>query len=235
MPVRVIISQRRVPLCPFALTALVSDALRVAGYASCDVGVLVSSDARLARLNADYRGRRGATDVLSFAAQSWSAPEVLCAAAAGGSGGWGGAASPQLSSTTADGGGGGSTPLPLVGGDASVCGRSGGSSSGRGSGCDLGDVFLSAQYAHRWAARHGVNPDAHLATLLVHGLVHLLGYDHETDADAERMEAREAGILRALHNDALAARKPWPAPLHRQTGSGGVEVAVVEAAPPTLQ
>ncbi|WP_082668527.1 rRNA maturation RNase YbeY, partial [Tepidimonas taiwanensis] len=38
----------------------------------------------------------------------------------------------------------------------------------------------------------------HLAHLVVHGFLHLLGYDHETDAEAEVMEGREREILHAL-------------------------------------
>ena len=43
--------------------------------------------------------------------------------------------------------------------------------------------------------QQGKAPQAHWAHMVVHGVLHLLGYDHENDRDAERMEAREAGIL----------------------------------------
>jgi probable rRNA maturation factor len=39
---------------------------------------------------------------------------------------------------------------------------------------------------------------AHYAHLVIHGMLHLQGYDHERDGDAARMEAREAALLRAL-------------------------------------
>ena len=41
-------------------------------------------------------------------------------------------------------------------------------------------------------------PTAHWAHMVVHGVLHLLGYDHENDRDAARMEAREAKILAQL-------------------------------------
>ena len=44
----------------------------------------------------------------------------------------------------------------------------------------------------------GIGPKDHLCHLVVHGVLHLCGYDHENDADAERMEGREIEILRAL-------------------------------------
>ena len=43
--------------------------------------------------------------------------------------------------------------------------------------------------------------EAHAAHLVVHGFLHLLGYDHENDADASRMELREGEILRSIGID----------------------------------
>ena len=51
----------------------------------------------------------------------------------------------------------------------------------------------------RGAGAAGKTPADHVAHLVVHGTLHLLGYDHETgDADAERMEALERRILAKL-------------------------------------
>ncbi len=63
----------------------------------------------------------------------------------------------------------------------------------------LGDVVLARQTIWREArAQHKVPAD-HVVHLVVHGTLHLLGYDHETsDADAERMEALERRILAKL-------------------------------------
>lgn len=60
---------------------------------------------------------------------------------------------------------------------------------------NLGDIFISAPYVSAWCARHGADPVERLELLLVHGLTHLLGYDHVADADHVAMQAREEGIL----------------------------------------
>lgn len=60
----------------------------------------------------------------------------------------------------------------------------------------LGDVLLCPAEIARRAPDHEVSPDEHLRRLLVHGLLHILGYDHETDADADAMESEERNLLR---------------------------------------
>jgi len=63
----------------------------------------------------------------------------------------------------------------------------------------LGDVVLARQTVWREARAQKKAPTDHLAHLVVHGTLHLLGYDHETsDADAERMEALERRVLAKL-------------------------------------
>jgi probable rRNA maturation factor len=63
----------------------------------------------------------------------------------------------------------------------------------------LGDVVLARQTVWREAKSQGKTPADHVAHLVVHGTLHLMGYDHETsDADAERMEALERRILRRI-------------------------------------
>ncbi len=63
----------------------------------------------------------------------------------------------------------------------------------------LGDVVLARQTVWREAKSQGKTPADHLAHLVVHGTLHLLGYDHETsEAEAERMEALERRILGKL-------------------------------------
>ena len=59
----------------------------------------------------------------------------------------------------------------------------------------LGDIVLAFETVKKEAALEEKPFDHHLSHLLVHGLLHLLGYDHENDRDAERMESKEAGIL----------------------------------------
>lgn len=62
-----------------------------------------------------------------------------------------------------------------------------------------GDLVVCLPVVEREAAEQGKPLAAHLAHLIVHGLLHLQGYDHETgQRDAERMEAREREILARL-------------------------------------
>jgi probable rRNA maturation factor len=62
----------------------------------------------------------------------------------------------------------------------------------------LGDVVLAAETVAGEAARRGISPLHHLQHLVVHGLLHLLGFEHDTDAEAEDMEQVETEILAAL-------------------------------------
>jgi probable rRNA maturation factor len=63
----------------------------------------------------------------------------------------------------------------------------------------LGDVVLARQTVWREARSQGKTAADHVAHLVVHGTLHLMGYDHETsEADAERMEALERRILARL-------------------------------------
>ncbi len=59
----------------------------------------------------------------------------------------------------------------------------------------LGDVVVCPTVALRQAVEHGVTPDDELALLVVHGILHLLDYDHAEPADAERMRGREQSLL----------------------------------------
>jgi probable rRNA maturation factor len=67
----------------------------------------------------------------------------------------------------------------------------------------LGDIVVSLQRAEAQARDYGHSRARELGFLLVHGLLHLLGYDHETPVEAATMEARQADILHALglHRD----------------------------------
>jgi probable rRNA maturation factor len=58
-----------------------------------------------------------------------------------------------------------------------------------------GDIVICVPVAAREAAAQGIAPLAHLAHLVVHGVLHLQGYDHERDDDAAKMEMRESQIL----------------------------------------
>lgn len=71
----------------------------------------------------------------------------------------------------------------------------------------LGDIALAFGVCGREAAEQGKPLAHHLQHLTAHGVLHLLGYDHQTDAEAESMEARERAILAGLGvPDPYAAR-----------------------------
>jgi probable rRNA maturation factor len=82
-----------------------------------------------------------------------------------------------------------------------------GSHRGSARGNHLGDLVLAYETVKREARRDGKSFDHHLAHLAVHGFLHLLGYDHESDTQARRMESAERAILRDL-----AVPDPYCAP-----------------------
>ncbi len=120
-----------------------------------EVALLATDDARILRLNADFRAKESATNVLSWPA------EDLSADAPGG----------QPAAPEAD--------FP-------------------GEPVFLGDVALAWETCAREAAEAGKPVEAHVCHLVVHGLLHLLGYDHISDEDADLMERIEIEILGKL-------------------------------------
>lgn len=119
--------------------------------ATWEVAVLGCDDARIAALNADFRGKPRATNVLS-----WPSEERAAASEGG---------QPDAPDPTDP---------------------------------ELGDIAIAFDTCIREAEEQGKPFDAHVTHLLVHATLHLLGYDHETDGDAARMEALEVDILGAL-------------------------------------
>ena len=68
----------------------------------------------------------------------------------------------------------------------------------RPSGRPLGDLVICAQVVRSEAREQRKPLQAHWAHLVVHGALHLIGYDHEREAEAKRMERREIAVLRRL-------------------------------------
>lgn len=62
----------------------------------------------------------------------------------------------------------------------------------------LGDLLVCAPVVAREAEEQGKEASAHWCHMLVHGMLHLLGHDHETEAEAKTMEALEIRILAGL-------------------------------------
>jgi probable rRNA maturation factor len=72
----------------------------------------------------------------------------------------------------------------------------------------IGDIALAYGVCAYEASLQGKSLEHHLMHLTVHGVLHLLGYDHETDGEAEAMEALERSILETLSvSDPYAAER----------------------------
>ncbi|MFY9698194.1 MAG: rRNA maturation RNase YbeY [Rhodoplanes sp.] len=79
----------------------------------------------------------------------------------------------------------------------------------------LGDIVIAFETVRAEAVAEGKEFGHHVAHLLVHGVLHLLGYDHHSDPEAEAMEARERAILMQLDMpDPYAERDRVPADGH---------------------
>jgi len=59
----------------------------------------------------------------------------------------------------------------------------------------IGSVVIAPDYVRRQADEYGVGMESEIALMVAHGVLHLLGYDHQDDADADLMESRERDIL----------------------------------------
>lgn len=62
----------------------------------------------------------------------------------------------------------------------------------------MGDIILCAPIVFKEAREQEKTPEAHFAHLTVHGVLHMHGYDHETEAEAELMETIESEIVMKL-------------------------------------
>ena len=80
----------------------------------------------------------------------------------------------------------------------------------------LGDIAVSFETVRNEAERDGKSIADHLSHMIVHGVLHLLGFDHETDADADIMEQRETEVL-----GGLGIGNPYAEP-DRADGGGAV-------------
>ena len=65
----------------------------------------------------------------------------------------------------------------------------------------LGDIVLALETVQREAAEKSISLEHHVSHLIIHGFLHLQGYDHETDETAREMEALEISALAALNID----------------------------------
>jgi probable rRNA maturation factor len=65
----------------------------------------------------------------------------------------------------------------------------------------IGDIILARETVEREASEQGITFEAHFTHLVVHGFLHILGYDHLDDAEATRMESLETQILASMGID----------------------------------
>lgn len=142
------------PLCNRAFGA-VFEARGISGK-GYEVSVLACDDARIAELNAEFRGKPVPTNVLS-----WPAFELAA-----------------LNEGDDPG-----PPPDVVANPIDT---------------ELGDIAISFDTCQREAETGKIAFEDHLTHLLIHSCLHLLGFDHETDADAARMEGLETKILASL-------------------------------------
>lgn len=142
------------PMCNRAFGAVFADqGISGKGY---EVSVMACDDARIAELNAEFRGKPAPTNVLS-----WPAHELA-----------------PLNAGDAPG------PPPDVASNPMDA--------------ELGDIAISYDTCLREAEAGQIAFEDHLTHLLIHSCLHLLGFDHETDADAARMEGLETKLLETL-------------------------------------
>ena len=135
-----------------ASAALAGLGLPKAGF---QISLMGCDDARIATLNADFRGKPKPTNVLSWPSEDRAAEYV------------------------------GEAPAPPVPGDAEDPES-------------LGDIAIAFETCAREADEQGKPMADHVTHLIVHGTLHLLGYDHVEDEDAELMEGLEVQILASL-------------------------------------
>jgi probable rRNA maturation factor len=119
------------------------------------IGLMGCDDARIAVLNADFRGKPVPTNVLSWPSDERGAEFV------------------------------GEAPAHPEAGDPDDP-------------VSLGDIAIAWETCAREAEAQGKSMPDHVTHLLVHGVLHLLGYDHIEDEDAELMEGLEVRILASL-------------------------------------
>ena len=86
----------------------------------------------------------------------------------------------------------------------------------------IGDVILAFETVQREALEQGKSFGDHLTHLVIHGVLHLLGYDHQSDPDADRMERLETSILARLGiADPYSANPARSAAAEGETGADG--------------
>jgi probable rRNA maturation factor len=147
--------------------------------ANAELSVLYVDEESIASLNKRFLGHDGPTDVLSFPIEDDLGAAGVSRPGAGVPVGTGpGRQAFEDGEDFAQAGSGAPGDAPLL----------------------LGDVVICPRVAARNAPAHAGTYDDEMALLLVHGILHLLGMDHEVEAEAEAMETKERELLSAHHH-----------------------------------
>jgi len=142
---------------------LVARVLEEEGVRGAEASVTFVGERRMREINREYRDKDEVTDVLSFPLEEWEEDEEAGAVATA-------SLAPDLGDVA----------------EAVVAGED-------GPPLMLGDIVVCTRRALRQAAEDELPPSLEVAVLLAHGTLHLLGYDHETDAG--QMALRQAEVL----------------------------------------
>jgi rRNA maturation RNase YbeY len=149
------------------MVLLVKRVLGKMGEPYAEVGLVLTGDAEIRRLNRRYRGIDRSTDVLAFPMREKREP----------GGQW-----------------------PVASNKNKITGiwsALGGLDTGHNL---LGDVVISVPTARRQAMEHGHPLEQEITVLMIHGLLHLMGYDHERSRAASRtMKRKERELFRAVY------------------------------------
>ena len=155
---------------------LVARVLEEEGVRGAEVDVTFVGERRMREINREYRDKDEVTDVLSFPLEEWEEDDEVDESVDGS------ASSRDARAVVA------ASLAPDLGdvAEAVVAGED-------GPPLMLGDIVVCTRQALRQAAEDELPPSLEVAVLLAHGTLHLLGYDHETDAG--QMALRQAEVL----------------------------------------
>lgn len=142
-------TQRKFKVDAKAIKKLVQKLLDSLGYSDFDIGIWFTTDKTIAKLNKEYRGKKGPTDILSF---------------------------PYHTELNAG------QKIKVHSPDDQ----------------NLGDIIISLEYVHTSDQWKETPDELRLSILLVHGICHLIGYDHESEKDYKTMHTHEQALLSLL-------------------------------------
>jgi rRNA maturation RNase YbeY len=195
-----------------------------ASQAAGEVLIRIVGTQESAQLNARYRGKRGPTNVLAFLSDLPETPSEQSSNAVADAAGNGAPAPPnegapapeqrtpdanpgQSPAPAAESGQAAPRVLSLPARDAPPADAVPAVGAAASDMLPLGDLVICAPVVSREAREQRKSFDAHWAHIVVHGVLHLLGFDHETEEQAQTMEDRERKILAGLgFRDPYASR-----------------------------